>query len=155
MKGRLTWVNLTLGLAVVALAAILVWRQPQPDAERATPQRNTSNATSKPDGGTLSPEPQPDIDLGDIDLGESATPQRDGAASQADDYGMSLEPPDTLATINDVDPLTGKPIGPKSPTLVYKGHTIGFCCAKSSGYTGGRDRMSEAEKDAVVARFVK
>ena len=36
-----------------------------------------------------------------------------------------------------------------------KGHTIGFCCAKSSGYTGGWDRMSEVPKDAFVTRFVK
>ena len=192
MKKHLTWVNLTLGLAVVALAAILVWRRPQPVAERTTspgdaamatakpdgrttspepqprtnlgdidlqeaapPRGNAAMATAKPDGGTVSPEPQPKANLSNIDLRETATPQGQGATAQADGYGMSYGSSDLLPPINDVDPLTGKSIGPDSPTLSYYEHVIGFCCVKSRGYTGGWDRMSEAEKDAFVARFVK
>ncbi len=63
--------------------------------------------------------------------------------------------PVTTVPINDVDPVTGKPIEPSSPTLVYKGLTIAFCCEKSSGYKGGWVRMSEAEKDAFVRRCLK
>ncbi|MCH7604166.1 MAG: hypothetical protein IIB54_15520 [Planctomycetes bacterium] len=60
-----------------------------------------------------------------------------------------------LTPINNVDPMTGKPIGPDQPTTFYKGYTIGFCCTKSEAYNGGWARMSEAEKDAFIARFVK
>ena len=157
MKRHLTWVNLALTLVVVTLAAVLVWRQPEPGADGTTPQRDAAIAGSKPDGGTMSPEAQPDIKFvfGQIDLAKSPTPQRDRAASQVDASGMSLGPSDPAAPINNVDPLTGKAIGPNSPTVLYKGHTIAFCCVKSSGYTGGWERMGEAQKDAFVARFVK
>ena len=57
--------------------------------------------------------------------------------------------------INDVDPVTGKPIEPSSPTLTYKGHTIAFCCASSSGYKGGWAQMTEAAKDAFVSRYLQ
>jgi hypothetical protein len=51
--------------------------------------------------------------------------------------------------------VTGKPLTPSSPTLVYKGYAIGFCCAQSSGYTGGWERMSEKDKDAFVRKYLK
>jgi hypothetical protein len=57
--------------------------------------------------------------------------------------------------LNDVDPVTGKPITASSPTLTHKGYVIGFCCANSEGYKGGWNRMSEAQKDAFVRRYVK
>ncbi|MFQ5807570.1 MAG: hypothetical protein ACE5I3_14075 [Phycisphaerae bacterium] len=56
--------------------------------------------------------------------------------------------------INTVDPMTGKPIGDNSPTTVYKGYVVAFCCKNSSAYKGGWARMSEVEKDAFVRRFV-
>ncbi len=62
--------------------------------------------------------------------------------------------PDT-PPINDVDPMTGELIRPDSPATVYKGHVIAFCCDKSPAANGGWERMSEAEKDAFVARFVE
>lgn len=155
MKRHLMWVNIAVALAVVTLAAVLVWRQAQPDAGGTTPQRGTAVPTPKPNGANRTPQPPSDIDLGDIDLGESAPSKGGRATSEADGYGMSLAPSDSTAPINNVDPMTNKPIGPKSPTVLYKGHTIAFCCANSSGYRGGWDRMSEAQKDAVVARFVK
>ncbi len=74
-----------------------------------------------------------------------------------DGGGAILPPasPGIKIPINDVDPATGKPIEPSSPTLVYKGLTIAFCCDKSPGYNGGWARMSEAEKDAFVRRCLK
>ena len=60
-----------------------------------------------------------------------------------------------IVPINDVDPVTGKPIGPSSPTLKYKGYNIAFCCEASSGYKGDWDQMSEAQKDAFVKRYLK
>ncbi len=68
---------------------------------------------------------------------------------------LSPAPPGTKVPINDVDPVTGKPIGPFSPILVYKGYNIAFCCEKSSGYKGDWVQMSEAEKDAFVRRYLK
>ncbi len=59
-------------------------------------------------------------------------------------------PADMSRPINKVDPLTGKPIELNSPTTVYKGYIIGFCCTSSSAYKEGWSRMSEAEKDAFV-----
>jgi hypothetical protein len=69
----------------------------------------------------------------------------------------SLPPasPGTRVPLNDVDPVTGKPITASSPTLTHKGYVIGFCCANSEGYKGGWNRMSEAQKDAFVRRYVK
>ncbi len=64
-------------------------------------------------------------------------------------------PTSTLVSINNVDPSNGKRIGPDSPTILYKGNIIGFCCKSSPAANGGWQRMSEAEKDAFVARFVK
>ena len=60
-----------------------------------------------------------------------------------------------LVPINNVDPLTGKPVSYGSPVTTYKGHVIGFCCKKSPGFNGSWDLMSEADKDAFVARFTR
>lgn len=64
-------------------------------------------------------------------------------------------PTSTLVSINNVDPINGKRIGPDSPTTLYKGHIIGFCCNSSPAANGGWQLMSAAEKDAFVARFVR
>lgn len=70
---------------------------------------------------------------------------------------QSLPPPspDARAPLNDVDPVTGNPITSSSPTLMYKGYVIGFCCAGSEGYKGAWNWMSEAQKDAFVRRYLK
>lgn len=77
-------------------------------------------------------------------------------------FGYQSEPTTTLPAtsgiiipINDVDPVTGKLIGPSSPTLKYKGYNIAFCCEASAGYKGDWDQMSEAQKDAFVKRYLK
>jgi len=69
----------------------------------------------------------------------------------------SLPPPapGTRVPLNDVDPVTGKPITPSSPTITYKGYVIAFCCADSEGYKGAWARMSESQKDAFVRRYLK
>jgi hypothetical protein len=69
----------------------------------------------------------------------------------------SLPPPapGTRVPLNDVDPVGGKPITPSSPTVMYKGYTIGFCCTESGGYQGGWARLSEKEKDAFVRKYLK
>jgi hypothetical protein len=58
------------------------------------------------------------------------------------------------APINDVDPTSGKPVGVGSPTTIYKGYVIGFCCEESRS-SGGWERKSEFDKDAFVRRFIK
>jgi hypothetical protein len=54
--------------------------------------------------------------------------------------------------INKIDPMTGKPIELNSPTTLYKGYIVAFCCKSSSAYKGGWSRMTEAEKDAFVRK---
>ena len=69
----------------------------------------------------------------------------------------SLPPPapGTRVPLNDVDPVTGKPLTPSSPTTNYKGYAIGFCCDQSEGYRGAWARKSESEKDAFVRKYLK
>jgi hypothetical protein len=69
--------------------------------------------------------------------------------------GLPPPAPGTKVPVNDVDPVTGKPLTPSSPTLAYKGYAIGFCCAQSAGYTGAWERMSEKDKDAFVRKYLK
>ena len=64
-------------------------------------------------------------------------------------------PPGAKVPVNDVDPLTGKPITPTSPTTVYKGYVVAFCCNNSAGYKGGWARLSEPEKDAFIRRCLE
>jgi hypothetical protein len=56
-----------------------------------------------------------------------------------------------LNPINDVDPVSGKPVRAGSPTTIYKGYVIGFCCQESPPRW---ERMSESDKDAFVRRFI-
>jgi hypothetical protein len=69
--------------------------------------------------------------------------------------GLPPPAPGTKSPLNDIDPVTGKPITSASPTLIYKGYAIGFCCGSSEGYKGAWDRMSEKEKDAFVRKCLK
>ena len=77
-------------------------------------------------------------------VGDMSTPAATALPSVAQGAGVP---------INDVDPVTGKPIEPGSPAISYKGHLIGFCCDQSEGYKGAWARMSEAEKDLFVLRY--
>jgi len=77
------------------------------------------------------------------------------AAAKPVVVGLPPAPPGTKAPINSADPLTSKSISPSSPTTVYKGYVIAFCCEKSSGHNGAWASMSESEKDAFVRRCLK
>lgn len=54
--------------------------------------------------------------------------------------------------INDTDFFDGKAIGPRSPTTLYKGYKIGFCCYKSLGLW---ETLTESRKDKYVWPYVK
>jgi hypothetical protein len=53
--------------------------------------------------------------------------------------------------INDVDPMSGKPIVP-GITSQYKGYTIGHCCNVSRGEWLA---LSDSQKDASLRRFLR
>jgi len=59
-----------------------------------------------------------------------------------------------LVPVNNVDPMTGNAVAYGCPVTMYKGHVIGFCCKQSPAFNGGWDEMTEAARDAFVARFV-
>lgn len=69
--------------------------------------------------------------------------------------GLPPPGPSTRVPVNPVDRFTGKPITAISPNIQYKGYVIAFCCPHSTGYRGGWDRLSEAEKDTYVRGFLK
>jgi len=69
--------------------------------------------------------------------------------------GLPPPGPSTRVPVNQVDRFTGKPITASSPTIPYKGYVVAFCCPHSTGYRGGWDRLSEAEKDTYVRGFLK
>ncbi|MFA6043714.1 MAG: hypothetical protein WC718_01910 [Phycisphaerales bacterium] len=69
--------------------------------------------------------------------------------------GLPSPGPSTRVPVNQVDRFTGKPIVASSPSVTYKGYVVAFCCQHSSGYLGGWDRLSEAEKDTYVRGFLK
>ena len=77
------------------------------------------------------------------------------AATQPAITGLPPAPTGPQSPINNVDPVTNEPITARSPTIVYKGQVIAFCCRNSKGLNGGWERMSEAEKDAFIKRWVK
>ncbi len=64
-------------------------------------------------------------------------------------------PPGTPVPINTVDPMSAEPIKFNSPTTTHKGYVVAFCCEQSAAYKGGWERMSEAEKDAFVRRWLE
>ena len=53
--------------------------------------------------------------------------------------------------INDVDPLSGKPVDRYSPRVTYENYTIGFCCDVS---TRKWVRLPKDDKDASIQSFV-
>ena len=69
--------------------------------------------------------------------------------------GLPPPGPSTRVPVNQVDRFTGKLITASSPTIPYKGYVVAFCCPHSTGYRGGWDRLSEAEKDTYVREFFK
>ena len=126
---HLTPIKLGLGLGVVAIGAALIWGSLRHDGGNSTLPRADSSTTLP---STVGPAPaKPAV------------------------VGLPPARPGTKAPINNVDPLTGKPITPSSPTTVHKGYVVAFCCKSSSAYKGGWARMSEAEKDAFVRRCLE
>lgn len=69
--------------------------------------------------------------------------------------GLPSPGPATRVPVNSIDRFTGQPIIASSPTITYKGYVVAFCCIHSTGYTGGWDRLTEAEKDTYVRGFLK
>jgi hypothetical protein len=53
--------------------------------------------------------------------------------------------------INNVDPVSGKPVDGFSPTATYENYTIGFCCDVSKSRWV---RLPKEDKDAFILRFV-
>jgi len=53
--------------------------------------------------------------------------------------------------LNNVDPVSGKPVDGFSPKTTYENHTIGFCCNVSKGKWM---RLPKEDKDAFILRFV-
>lgn len=128
-RRHLTPIKLGLGLGVVAIGAVLIWGSLRRDGDSSTLPRDDGSTTLTSTVGPATAKPAV--------------------------VGLPPAPPGTKTPINSVDPLTGKPITPSSPTTVYKGYVIAFCCAKSSGYNGGWARMGETEKDAFVRRCLE
>jgi len=69
--------------------------------------------------------------------------------------GLPPPGPSTRVPVNQVDRFTGKPIVASSPSVTYKGYVVAFCCQHSTGYRGGWDHLSEAEKDTYIRGFLK
>lgn len=98
--------------------------------------------------------------LGAVALGGAAIwgALRDGATPAVVTPAIAAlppAPPDTRVPINTMDAFTGKPITASSPTVTHKGYVLAFCCDQCPAYKGGWARMSEAERDAVVRRYLK
>ncbi|MHC4082405.1 MAG: hypothetical protein ACYS15_09630 [Planctomycetota bacterium] len=56
----------------------------------------------------------------------------------------------SMGAVNDVCPMSGRPIDPNGPTVEYDGKTVGFCCG---GCVSPWDKMTRAEKDAFLAQY--
>ncbi len=94
----------------------------------------------------------------EAELKESDRTTQPGAAPTTpapNETGSNPRTTINLMPINNIDPMTGKPVAYGCPTVQYKGKVIGFCCEKSSAFKGGWNRMSEVDKDAFVARFAR
>ena len=126
---HLTPIKLGLGLGVVAVGAALIWGSLRQEAGNSTLPRDDGSTTLP---STVAPTTAKPVVV-----------------------GLPPAPLGTKTPINNVDPVTGQPIKPTSPTTVYKGYVIAFCCTNSSGYKGDWARMSETEKDAFVRRYLE
>ncbi len=56
----------------------------------------------------------------------------------------------SMGAVNDVCPMSGRPVDPEGPTVEYAGKTIGLCCG---GCVSPWDKMTKAEKDAFLAKY--
>ncbi|MHC4216950.1 MAG: hypothetical protein ACYSU7_00705 [Planctomycetota bacterium] len=56
----------------------------------------------------------------------------------------------SMGVINDVCPMSGRPVSPDAPTIEYAGDTIGFCCG---GCVAPWESLTRPEKDAFVAKY--
>ncbi len=54
--------------------------------------------------------------------------------------------------VNAACPFTGRPVTADSPTVSYRGYTIGFCCGRCQSRWAG---SSEETRNATLARFVE
>jgi len=136
---RLTPITVGIGLGVVLLGAAVLLRPVLSGAG--------SNALTRGGGDVVS--------LGAVVGTTTSAPAGTPAPPKPVATGLPPPAPGTRVPLNDVDPLTGKPITPSSPTTNYKGYVIGFCCDQSEGYRGAWARKSESEKDAFVRRYLK
>ena len=125
MKSTPSLVHLSLGVCAFALVAIFAWPGSAADGSKAS-------------------------------VGLTDNAQSLNSAIKFQPLALVTEaPPANAIAINDVDPITSEPIERDSPTTYYKGRIVAFCCENSPSANGGWERMSETEKDAFVARFVK
>ncbi len=136
---RLTPITVGIALVVVVLGTAVLLRPVLTGGGGKTLTQGGSDltATGPVAGATTHP------------AGTTAAPANPVAA------GLPPPAPGTKIPINDTDPVTGKPLTPTSPTLDYKGYTIGFCCTSSEGYKGAWERMNEGQKDAFVRKYLK
>ena len=73
---------------------------------------------------------------------------------------MEFKPGDPLpiakstsySPINDTDFFSGKPVGANSPTTIYKGYKIGFCCGLEKERW---ENTPESIRDKLVWPFVR
>ena len=126
---RLTPIRLGLGLGVLVIGVAIVWTLTQP---------HNGVSTLPGDGGppTTSSAVAPDQ-------------ARSGLT------GLPPATPGTKEPINSADPMTAEEITSTSPTTLYKGYVVAFCCPRSPAYNGGWARMGKAEKDAFIRRCLE
>ena len=55
-----------------------------------------------------------------------------------------------LGTVNEMCPISGRPITVDAPTATYKGRKIGFCCGNCPGAWDG---MSQDDKDKAISPY--
>ncbi|MCC6322972.1 MAG: hypothetical protein IT438_16230 [Phycisphaerales bacterium] len=72
------------------------------------------------------------------------------------EHQQSRESPSPAAqpakAVNDRCPIKGEEVDSESPTRVWRGHTIGFCCP---GCETKWDARTDGEKDAFLAKYVR
>ena len=57
----------------------------------------------------------------------------------------------SVSPINSIDFFSGKPVMSTSPTTVYKGYRVGFCCSVSKSKW---DLLSEPKKDKYIWQYL-
>jgi hypothetical protein len=56
----------------------------------------------------------------------------------------------SMGAVNDVCPMSGRPVDPNGATVEYHGKTVGFC---SDGCVSPWDKMTDDEKAAFLAQY--